>query len=103
MGPMGFIMLETCIAGVGGYREDQVFLVVPDASTFGSHVPVILGTSTIGRVINIIKESEMDELSTSWATAKLVTQLSLWKAEVKKQLWEDVATKPIDLLNLTEI
>ena len=34
-----FIMLKTCIAGVGGYREDQVFLVVPDASTFRSHVP----------------------------------------------------------------
>ena len=34
---------------------------------------------------------------------KLVTQLSLWKLEVKEQLWEDVATKPIDLLNLNEI
>ena len=101
-GPLGFVKLETCIAGVGGYREDQVFLVVPDASAFGSCVPIILGTSTIGRVINVIKESEMDELSTPWATAKLVTQLSLQKVEVKEQLWDDVATKPIDLLNLNK-
>ena len=103
MGSLGFVMLKTCIAGVHGYREDQVFLVIADASAFGSHVPIILGTSTIGRVINIINESKMDELSTPWTTAKLVTQLSLWKAEVKEQLWDDVATKPIDPLNLNEI
>ena len=102
-GPLGFVMLETCIAGVSGYRKDQVFLMVPDASAFGSHVPIILGTSTIGGGLNIIKESEIDELSTPWATAKLATQLSLWKAEVKEQLWGDVATKPIDPLNLNEI
>ena len=53
-------------------------------------------------MINIIKESKMDEISTPWATTKLVTQLSLWKTEVKEQLWEDVATKPIDPLNLNK-
>ena len=102
-GPLGFIMLKTCVVGVCGYREDQVFLVVPDTSTFGSCVPIILGTSTIRRVINIIKESEMDELSTLWSATKLVTQLSLQKAEVIEQLQNSVATKPIDLLNLNEI
>ena len=45
------VMLETCIIYVSGYREDQVFLVVPDTSVFGSCVPIILGTFTIGRVI----------------------------------------------------
>ena len=90
--PLGFVMLKTCIIGVGGYREDQVFLVVPDTSAFGSCVPIILGTSTIRRVINVIKESEMDGLSTPWVTAKLATQLSLWKMEAKGQLWEDVTT-----------
>ena len=103
MGPLGFIMLEMCIAGVGSYREDQVFLVVLDTSTFGSCVPIILGTSTIRGVINIIKESEMDELSIPWATAKLTTKLSLWKVEVSKELWKGVVTKPIDSLNLDEI
>ena len=103
MGPLEFVMLKTSIAGVIGYREDQIFQVVPDTSAFGNHVPVILGTSTIRRVINIIKESEMDGLSTPWATAKLATQLSLQKAEIKEQLLEDVATKPIDPLNLNKI
>ena len=98
MGPLGFIMLKTCIAGVSGYREDHIFLMVSDTSTFRSHVPIILGTFTIRRVITIIKESEMDELSIPWATAKLATQLSLWKAEVSEELWKGVATKPIDPL-----
>ena len=66
-------------------------------------MPIILGTSTIGRAINAIKESKMDELSTPWPTAKLVTQLSLWKVEAKEQLWDDEATKSIDPLNLNEI
>ena len=54
-------------------------------------------------MINIISESEMDELSTPWATTKLATHLLLWKAEVKEQLWDGVATKTIDPLNLNEI
>ena len=103
MVPLGFIMLKTCVTGVSGYRKDQVFLVVPDTSVFGSPVPIILGTSTIGRVITVIKESEMDGLSTPWVIAKLVTQLSLQKVEAKGQLWKDVATAPIDPLNLNEV
>ena len=103
MGPLGFVIPKTCIAGVGGYKEDQVFLVALDTSAFRSLVPVILGTSTIGKLINVINKSEMDELSIPWATTKLVTQLSLWKGEVKEQLQKDVTTKSIDLLNLNEI
>ena len=95
MGPLGFVMLKKCIAGVGGTREDQVFLVVPDAAMFGSHVPITLDTSTIWRVINVIKVRELDKLSTPWATSKLVTQLSLQKVEVNVQLWDNVATNPL--------
>ena len=51
--------------GVHGYNEDQVALVVPDSTDFGSQVPVILGTPTINWIINMIKESEIDELSVS--------------------------------------
>ena len=103
MVPLGLVMLKTGIIGVGGYREDQVFLVVPDTSAFGNHVLIILGTSTIRRVITVIKKSEMDGLSTPWVTTKLATQLSFWKMEAKGQLWEGAATVPIDLLNLNEV
>ena len=45
---------------VAGYDEDVVFLVVPDDSTFGKQVPIVIGTCTLAWVINVIKESEMD-------------------------------------------
>ena len=45
--------------GVWGYDKDQVVLVIPDSSGFRSQVPVSLGTP----IINVIKESEIDELS----------------------------------------
>ena len=48
--------------GVWGYDEDQVALVISDPTNFGSRVPVTLGTSAINRIINVIKESEIDEL-----------------------------------------
>ena len=45
---------------VAGYDEEVVFLVVPDESNFGKQFPIVIGTCTLTRVINVIKESEMD-------------------------------------------
>ena len=45
-----------------GYDEDQIALVIPDLSDFVVQVPVILGTLMISRVINVIKEKEIDAL-----------------------------------------
>ena len=56
---------------ITGYEEDVVFLVVPDESEFGHRVPLVIGTCTIGRIINVIWESEIDPLSMPWATARM--------------------------------
>ena len=61
---------------VAGYDEDVVFLVVPDGSNFGKRVPIVIGTCTLARVINVIKESKMDRISTPWSTARLAQLLS---------------------------
>ena len=61
---------------VAGYEEDVVFLVVPDGSNFGKRVPIVIGTCTLAHVINVIKESEMDQISTPWVTLRLVQLLS---------------------------
>ena len=61
---------------VASYGEDVVFLVVPDGSAFGRTVPLVIGTCTLARVINVIKESEMDKISTPWATVHLAQLLS---------------------------
>ena len=74
--PLRFIILCMQVWEITGYDEDVVFLMVPDESEFGRRVPLVTGTCTIGRIINIIWESEIDHLSTPWATARMVQLLS---------------------------
>ena len=57
-----------------------MFLVVPDESEFGHRVPLVIGTCTIGQIINIIRESEIDHLSMPWATVRMVQLLSCQKS-----------------------
>ena len=59
--PLGYVVIRVQVEGVKGYNEDQVALVIPDLTAFGSKVLVTLGTPTINRIMNIIKESEIDE------------------------------------------
>ena len=61
---------------VAGYDEDVVFLVVPDGSAFGKRVPLVIGTCMLAQVINVIKESELDQISTPWAMVCLEQLLS---------------------------
>ena len=63
--PLDYTIIRVQVEGVQGYNEDQVTLVVPDSTIFGSQVLVTLGTLTINWIINTIKESEIDELSAS--------------------------------------
>ena len=71
-----FVILCMQVREITGYDKDVVFLVVPHESEFGWRVPVVIGTCTIGRIINVIRESEVDHLSMPWATARLAQLLS---------------------------
>ena len=59
--PLGYIIIRVQVEGVWGYEEDQVTQVITDSTGIGSQVPVTLGTPTINWIINMIKESEIDE------------------------------------------
>ena len=61
--PLGFVILHVQVREITEYDEDIVFLMVPDESEFGCRVPLVIGTCTIGWIINIIWESEIDHLS----------------------------------------
>ena len=77
MCPLGFVIARLQVREVAGYDEDVVFLVAPDGSNFGKQVLIVIGTCTPGmRVINVIKESEMDRISTPWSTVRLAQLLS---------------------------
>ena len=77
---LGFVILHMQVWEITGYDEDVVFLVVPDESEFGWRVPLVTGTCTIGRIINVIWESEIDHLSMPWATARMAQLLSCQKS-----------------------
>ena len=57
-----------------------MFLVVPDESEFSRRVPLVIGTCTIGWIINVIRESEIDHLSMPWAMARVAQLLSCQKS-----------------------
>ena len=52
--PLGFVILHMQAQGITGYDKDVGFLVVPSESEFGQRVPLVIGTCTIGRIINVI-------------------------------------------------
>ena len=76
--PLSFIILCMQVWEIPGYDEDIVFLVVPDESEFSWRVPLVIETCTIGQIINVIQESEIDCFSTPSATLRLVQLLSCW-------------------------
>ena len=69
--PLGYIIIKAQVEGVWSYDEEQVALVVTDLTTFGSWVPTTLGKHTINQIINVIKESKMDELLASLSGSRI--------------------------------
>ena len=62
---------------VQGYDEDQIALVIWDFSNFATRVPIILGIPTIGRVVNVMKEAEMDALAMPLVNARVAHLLAM--------------------------
>ena len=75
--PLGYVIIQVQVDGVQGYDEDQIALIIPDFSNFAMRVPIILGTPTIGRVVNVMKEAEMDALAMLWANARAAHLLAI--------------------------
>ena len=77
--PLGYVVIQVQVDGVWGYDEDQIALIIPDFSHFANRVPVILRTPTIGQVVNVMKEAEMDALAMPWANARAAHLLAIWR------------------------
>ena len=75
--PLGYIIIWVQVDEVWGYDEDQIALIILDFSNFAVGVPVILGTPTIGQVINIMREVEMDALAMPWVNARAAHLLAI--------------------------
>ena len=75
---LGYIIIWVQVEGVWGYNEDQVALAVPDSTLFGTQVPVTLGILTINQIIDVIKVSEINELSASLNGSRMAQLLTCW-------------------------
>ena len=68
--PLGYVVIWVQVDRVQGYD---------DFSNFATRVPVILGTLTIGCVVNVMREAEMDALAMPWANARVAHLLAVHK------------------------
>ena len=68
--PLSLMILQVQVTEITGYDEDIIFLVVPDESEFSRYVPLVIRTCMLGGIVNVIKESELDRLSTSWVMVR---------------------------------
>ena len=67
--PTGFVLMNVKVPCIQGYNEDQVALVMDDPGM--TECPVILGTSTLYRVMEVIKESEISKLAVPWSSSRI--------------------------------
>ena len=103
--PLGYIVIQVQVDRVQGYNKDQIALVILNPSNFAARVLVILGTPTIGQVVNVMKEAEMDALATPWANARaahLLWVCRMMPLEVGDGQEEKVDMKDYDQLMYTQ-
>ena len=68
-----------------------------------SECPVILGTPTIYRVMEVIKESEISKLAVPWASSRVSWLMRDIQARLGQVVVNDVANKPISPLNVDKL
>ena len=97
--PIGFVMMNVKVPGVAGYDEDQITIVMDEWPEW----PVILGTPTIYRVMEVIKESEISKLAVPWASSRVSWLMRDVVAKLGQVMVNDIANKPIAPLHVDEV
>ena len=99
--PEGFVIMNVRVPCVKGYNEDQIAIVLEDPEM--KDCPVVLGTPTLFRVMEVIKESEINELAVPWASSRLSWLMRGVHARMSQLQVKDVANKPIAPLSVDEV
>ena len=99
--PVGFVMMNVKVPCVQGYDEDQTAIVMDDPDM--TECLVILGTPTIYRVMEVIKESEISKLAVPWASSRVSWLMRDIQARLGQVVMNDVANKPILPLKVDEV
>ena len=102
--PVGFTLMRVQIEGMPHYDEQQVIFVLDDPSGFSARIPVILGTPTINRVVQTMKESEIHDAPLEWQAARVTFKcmqgFQLRQASLAERLKfpTNTAEDPLDLV-----
>ena len=99
--PTGFVIMRVQIPCVAGYDKDQVAIVLDDPGM--KECPVILGTHTLYRVMEVIKESEISALAMLWGASRISWLMRNMQAHVGRVMHDNVANKPISLNSVDEV
>ena len=99
--PVGFVMMNVKVPGIAGYDEDQIAIVMDDPGMM--EWLVILGTPTIYRVMEVIKESEISKLVVPWAFSQISWLMRDVVAKLGQVMVNDIANKPIVPLHVDEV
>ena len=99
--PIGFIMINIKVPGIARYDKDQIAIVMDDLGM--TEWPVILGTPTIYRVMEVIKESEISKLAVPWASSRVSWLMRDVVAKLGQVMVNDIANKPIVPLHVDEV
>ena len=99
--PEGFVMMNVQVPCVKGYNEDQIAIVMEDPGL--KDFQVILGTATIYRVMEVIKESEISELAVPWASSRLSWLMRDVHARMSQVVVDDVANKSVAPLSVDKV
>ena len=94
-------LMNVKVPCVQGYDEDQVALVMDDPKM--SECPVILGTSTLYQVMEVIKESEISKLAVPWSSSQISWLMQDVTAKLGQVVVNNVANKPITPLDVDKV
>ena len=86
---------------IQGYNEDQIAIVLDDPSM--KKCPVILGTPTLYRAIQVIKESEISQLAIPCTTSHHSYLIRALQAGVGQEVRMDVGNKNIAPTSVDEV
>ena len=94
-------MMNIKVPCVQGYDEDQIAIVMDDPGM--TEWPVILGTPTLYRIMEVIKESEISKLAVPWASSQVSWLMRDVQAKPGQVVVNDVANKPIAPFHVDEV
>ena len=98
--PEGFIMMNVKVPCVKGYNE-EIAIIMDDLGM--KDCPVILGTPTIFRVMEVIKESEISKLTIPWASSRVSWLMRGVHAQMSQLTVDKVANKSVAPLSVDEV